>query len=110
MRRLHYGAQLESSTYQHNTADYLYMYLVGMAAMDVRSIRLLPSVTFDALHFPGPSTLAYVQCSLPYAPLWTAMVSASIAKPLDNMGGCMALPLENLSSTVSDVTLPSTCR
>ncbi len=33
---LHYGKQLELSTYQHNTADYIYMYLVGMMSMNVR--------------------------------------------------------------------------
>lgn len=32
---LHYGAQLETSTYQHNTADYVYMYLVGMMGLNV---------------------------------------------------------------------------
>ena len=51
-RRLHYGAQLEASTYQHNTADYLYMYIVGMAAMDVRNLLAWSSVTHDALHLP----------------------------------------------------------
>jgi hypothetical protein len=34
---LHYGAQLETSTYQHNTADYVYMYLFGMMSLNVRS-------------------------------------------------------------------------
>ena len=33
---LHYGAQLETSTYQHNTADYVYMYLFGMMGLNVR--------------------------------------------------------------------------
>lgn len=32
---LHYGAQLETSTYQHNTADYVYMYLFGMMGLNV---------------------------------------------------------------------------
>ena len=37
-RSLHYGKQLETSTYQHNTADYLYMYVIGMVTMDVRTL------------------------------------------------------------------------
>lgn len=37
---LHYGKQLETSTYQHNTADYLYMYVVGMVTMDVSTPSL----------------------------------------------------------------------
>ena len=41
---LHYGKQLELSTYQHNTADYIYMYLVGMMSMNVRFLSP-PSVS-----------------------------------------------------------------
>lgn len=37
---LNYGKQLETSTYQHNTADYIYMYLFGMMAMNVAAILM----------------------------------------------------------------------
>ncbi len=36
-RSLQYGGRLETSAYQHNTADYVAMYLFGMAVMDVRA-------------------------------------------------------------------------
>lgn len=35
---LHYGKELEMSTYQHNTADYLYMYFIGMVTMNIVAV------------------------------------------------------------------------
>lgn len=46
---LHYGAQLETSTYQHNTADYIYMYLFGMMTMNVRP-ALISAAISDRWH------------------------------------------------------------
>jgi len=54
---LHYGKQLELSTYQHNTADYIYMYLVGMMSMNVVSVL----VPFFNLGFMSNS-LVFMLC------------------------------------------------
>lgn len=54
---LHYGAQLETSTYQHNTADYVYMYLFGMMAMNLLS-TLIP---FFNLGF-NSNSLVFMLC------------------------------------------------
>lgn len=45
---IQYGVPLETITYQHNTADYIYMYLVGMMAMNVIAL-LLPVFNFGVM-------------------------------------------------------------
>lgn len=48
-RSLHYGTQLETSTYQHNTADYIYMYLFGMMSMNVRLLDTADACIFELM-------------------------------------------------------------